>query len=260
MNNAVYGKTMENVRNRVNIKLLRENEQQKELLTSIAKPTYKRSVPFDNGVVAVEFQRTQVKLNKPIYVGTTVLDLSKELMYSFFYDVLYARYGDRVRLLYTDTDSLILLVETEDLVADMAESISQYDTSNYPVDHVLYSNVNKKVVGKFKDELGGQPIKEFVGLRSKMYAYHCEDGTVGKRAKGVQSSVLNSIAMGFEHYRQQLALEASGKVCEMQMLRSRQHHVHQECVNKVALSGFDTKRYILENGVDTLAYGHVSLQ
>lgn len=258
MNNAVFGKTMENVRNRVNMKILREKEEEKKLLQSIAKPTYHRSIAFDNDLVAVEFSRTKVKLNKPIYVGTSVLDLSKELMFSFYYDVLYPRYGGQLKLLYTDTDSLILLIETEDLVEDMRQQQDQYDTSNYPTNHPLFSNVNKKVVGKFKDETGGKMMREFVGLRSKMYAYDCEDGDLCKRAKGVQGSVLKSPAITLAHYREQLG-KAVPKVCEMNQLRHRRHRIHQESMKKVSLSGFDSKRYILPNGIDTLAYGHARL-
>ena len=112
-------------------------------------------------------RRTKVKLCKPVYVGMSVLDLSKLLMYSFYYEVLKPKYNEKVRLLYTDTDSLILEVQTEDLYADMGEPemADEYDTSNFSSEHPLHSNHNKKVVGKFKDELGGKLLKEFVGLR-----------------------------------------------------------------------------------------------
>ena len=108
-----------------------------------------------------------MKLDKPVYVGMSVLDLSKLLMYSFYYEVLKPKYEERVRLLYTDTDSLILEVQTADLYADMKEPelVDEYDTSNFHPDHTLYSTRYKKVVGKFKDELGGKLLEEFVGLR-----------------------------------------------------------------------------------------------
>ena len=111
-------------------------------------------------------RKTKVELCKPVYVGMSVLDLSKHLMYSFFYTTLKPRYAERVKLLYTDTDSLILEFQTEDLYEDMDEMLDEYDTSNYSQDHPLYCTANKKVVGKFKDELGGKLLKEFVGLRS----------------------------------------------------------------------------------------------
>lgn len=251
---------MENVRNRANMKILREDQEEKQLLQSIAKPSYHRSITFDHGLVAVEFARMKVKLNKPIYVGTSVLDLSKELMFSFYYDVLYPHYGDKLKLLYTDTDSLILLIETDDIVEDMKQQQDQYDTSNYPVNHPLFSTVNKKVVGKFKDEAAGKTIREFVGLRSKMYAYDCEGGDLCKKAKGVQSSVLSSPSITLGHYREQLREEVLPKICEMSQLRHRKHHIYHEKMTKISLSGFDSKRYILDNGVDTLAFGHTRLK
>ncbi|XP_065196465.1 uncharacterized protein LOC135827957 [Sycon ciliatum] len=255
MNNAVYGKTMENVRNRVNIKLIREQDEKPRLQKSINKPSYIRSVAFENDLIAIEFAKTKVTLNKPIYVGTAILDLSKHLMYSFYYEVLLPRYGQNVRLLYTDTDSLIVHIQTDDLYTDMSNNITAYDTSNYSPSHHLYSTVNKKVVGKFKDELGGKPIKEFIGLRSKMYAYRCEDNDDnGKRAKGVQRSVLkNTITV--DDYRTCLVEESQLKRT-MNVLRSRRHCIHGEELHKIALCGFDSKRYILEDGINTLAFGH----
>ena len=200
--------------------------------------------------------KVQATLCKPIYVGLSVLDLSKHLMYSFFHCTLKPRYGDNVSLLYTDTDSLILRFQTDDLYADMSEMADVYDTSNYPEDHPLYSTENDKVVGKFKDELGGKPMAEFVGLRSKMYAYRGE-GFDGKRAKGVQRCVLSS-SIHMDDYKTCLFSEES---CSrtMSALRSHEHHIYGERINKKALSPFDSKRYILPDGVHTIAYGHYSI-
>ena len=198
MNNAVFGKTMENVRRRLNVKLIRSEEEASRLRRSICKPTYKRSIVYDNDLVAVEFFKCKVVLNKPTYVGFSILELSKVLMYSFYYDTLKPRYGQNVRLCYTDTDSFILRYVTDDLYADMADMADQYDTSNYPEDHPLHSTTNKKVVGKFKDELGGRIMSEFVGLRSKMYAYTGEESA--KRAKGVKKSVVQD-TLQFQTYK-----------------------------------------------------------
>ena len=187
MNNAVFGKTMENVRRRVNIKLLRSREE-KKIKQLVAKPTYNRHVIFNDDLIGVQSNRTKVVLNKPIYVGMSILDLSKTLMYDFYYNHLKVMYGSDVRLLYTDTDSLVLHFFTDDLFHDMSEFLEKYDTSNYDQSHPLYSEKNKKVVGLFKDELGGKLITEFVGLRSKMYSYSGEES--GKRAKGVKKAVL----------------------------------------------------------------------
>ena len=137
---------MENVRKRVNVKLLRSDEEQK-ILKYVAKPTFARQEIFNEHLVGIQNHKEKVLLNKPIYVGMSVLDLSKHLMYDFYYNTLKARYGENVRLLYTDTDSLIVHVQTEDIYADMKKNLDEYDTSNYPADHPLFSNTNKKVIG-----------------------------------------------------------------------------------------------------------------
>ena len=142
---------MENVRKRVDVRLFRSDEEEK-ILKYVAKPTFARQVIFNEHLVGIQNHKEKVLLNKPIYVGMSVLDLSKHLMYDFYYNHLKKNYDDKIRLLYTDTDSLIVHVQTEDIYADMQANISDYDTSNYPADHPLFSNTNKKVIGKYKDE------------------------------------------------------------------------------------------------------------
>ena len=175
----VFGKTLENVRKRVNVKLLRSDEEEK-ILKLVAKPTFAQQVIFNEHLVGIQNHKEKVLLNKPIYVGMSVLDLSKHLMYDFYYNTLKARYGDKIRLLYTDTDSLIVHVQTDDLYKDMAQNLDDYDTSNYSPGHPLFSTANKKIIGKFKDELGGKVMTEFIGIRPKMYSYVGEES--GKRA------------------------------------------------------------------------------
>ena len=249
----VFGKTLENVRKRVNVKLLRSDEEQK-ILKLVAKPTFAQQVIFNEHLVGIQNHKEKVLLNKPIYVGMSVLDLSKHLMYDFYYNTLKARYGDKIRLLYTDTDSLIVHVQTEDIYADMAQNLDDYDTSNYPADHPLFSTANKKIIGKFKDELGGKVMTEFIGIRPKMYSYVGEES--GKRAKGVKKSVLCK-TISHDDYRTCL-LEKKVYARDMPGLRSRAHTIYGETVHKVALAPLDTKRYILD-GISTLAFGHVDI-
>ena len=154
-------------------------------------------------------------------------------------------------MLYADTDSLIVHMETEDVNADMLLDSDLYDTSNYPADHPLHSTANKKVAGKFKDELGGKIMTEFIGLRSKMYSY--TGGDCPKRAKGVNRSVLKN-TITHDDYCQCL-FDQQVFIRTMPGLRSHQHDIYGE-TRKVALSPLDTKRYILEDGITTLAYGH----
>ena len=279
---------MENVRKRVNIEVLQAPAQRKKIRRLIAKPTFKRFVIFGEGeespeeeileedadgmvddeameaedeeddsfktrcIVGVENRKVAVTLNKPVYIGMCVLDLSKHLMYDFFYNHLKKKYADKVKLLYTDTDSVIIQVETADIYEDMKSTASEYDTSNYAPDHPLFSNENKKVVGKMKDELGGKIMKEFIGLRSKMYSYTGEES--GKRAKGVKKAVLKK-TITHDDYKECLLNQQLFRR-EMTGLRSHGHQIYGESVQKLALSPLDTKRYILSDGINTLAFGH----
>ena len=207
---------------------------------------------FNPFLVGIQNHKEKVLLNKPIYVGMSVLDLSKHLMYNFYYNTLKKTYSDKIQLLYTDTDSVIIHVQTEDIYQDMAQNLDDYDTSNYQADHPLFSTANKKVIGKFKDELGGKVMTEFVGIRPKMYSYAGEES--GKRAKGVKKRVLRK-TISHDDYRTCL-LEKKVYACDMPGLRSYKHTIHGETVHKVALAPLDTKRYILEDGITTLAFGH----
>ena len=173
MNNSVFGKTIENLRNRVDIRIVRSNERDK-IRKLVASPLYARHVIFTNDLVGIDMHKSRLLLNKPVYTGMTILDKSKILMYDFFYNHLKKQYGEKCELLYTDTDSLLLDIKTEDVYKDIERNKSFYDTSDYPEDHPLFSKVNKKVLGKMKDECEGIPISEYVGLRSKMYSIMTE--------------------------------------------------------------------------------------
>ena len=169
MNNSVFGETMENLRNRVDIKIVRSNETDK-IRKLIASPLCSRHILFSNHLAGVDMRKTKLVLNKPVYTGMTILDNSKILMYDFFYNHLKKQYGPRCELLYTGTDSLLLEIETDDVYKHMEANKHLFDTSDYPKDHPLHSNTNKKVLGKMKDECAGTPIAECVCLRLKMYS------------------------------------------------------------------------------------------
>ena len=183
MNNSVFGKTMENLRNRVDIRIVRSNETDK-IRKLIASPLYSRHVLFSNDMAGIGVRKSKLLLNKPVYTGMTVLENSKILMYDFFYNELKKQYGSKVELLYTDTDSLLLLIEAEDVYEDMKNNMDLYDTSDYPKEHPLHSNADKKVLGKMKDECAGTPIAEYVGLRPKMYSILKADEKNIKKSKG----------------------------------------------------------------------------
>ena len=170
MNNSVFGKTMENLRKRVDIKVVRTygSPKEKEQIRKItAKSNYDRAVIFSEELLALHSHKTRLKLNKPVYVGMCVLDLYKHLMYDWYYHTLKRKYGSNCTLLYTDTDSLLVDLKTPDVYTDMESMKTHYDFSDYPKDHPLFSEQNKKVIGKFKDEYSGTPIAEYVWAASQ---------------------------------------------------------------------------------------------
>ena len=188
MNNSVFGKTMENLRNRVHVKIVRDWETDK-IRKLLSSPSFDRFTVFGNDMAGKHMRKTKLVLNKPVYTGMTILENSKILMYEFFYNHMKARYGHKCELVYTDTDSLILDIQTEDVFKDMQEHSWVYDTSNYPKDHPLYDDRNKKVLGKMKDECGGRVINEVVTVRPKMYSVEVGEKNI-KKAKGVKKMSL----------------------------------------------------------------------
>ena len=185
MCNAVFGKTMENVRKRVNIELLTPKNN---ALKRIAKPNFKRSKRFHDELLAVHVQKPKLELSRLIQVGFTILDFSKEHMYDFNYNVWMPKFTAST-LLFTYTDSLCYDVDDADLVSGMADICSEFDLSEYPTDHPLYSTTNMKVVGKFKDELHGCAMTKFVGLRPKLYSYEY----TGEKGKMVDKNTANCV-------------------------------------------------------------------
>ena len=186
MNNSVFGKTMENIRNRVDVKLV-NNRGAAEKLS--AKPNFEKATIFDEGLVAIHMKRTKLTFNKPVYCGMAILDLSKSLMYDFHYGYILPKYGKNQKLLFTDTDSLCYEIETEDFYEDISGDVEKgFDTSNFPKDHPSgIQGKNKKVPGMMKDEAGGRIIEEFVGLRAKLYSYKMFKGKEEKKCKGIKS-------------------------------------------------------------------------
>ena len=259
MNNSVFGKTMENIRNRVNVKLVNTEEKLKKL---IAKPNLKGPPKiFSENLVSVHMKKTSLTMIKPVYLGMCILDLSKTIMYDFHYNYIKLKYGNKAKLLFTDTDSLMYLIETKDFFKDISEDIKdRFDTSDYPENHPsgIPTGINKKVLGMFKDEAAGKNIKEFVGLRAKLYSYKMDEGGESKKCKGVKKQVVES-SISHEDYKTCLRT-GKEQLRKQNILRSYEHEVYTEEVNKVALSALDDKRYILSDGVHTLAWGHYKIK
>lgn len=256
MNNSVFGKTMENIRNRVNVELIRRNNTKDlaRLRKLVNSPRYDRNVIFNDNMTAVHIKRKEYKFNKPIYLGMCILDNSKLTMYEFYYNNLKTKYNNDVKLLYTDTDSLLLDIKGDDFYMDMLKDSDAYDTSNYPSDHALFSNKNKKIVNKMKDEMGGEIITEFIGLRPKMYSIQTTSREI-KRSKGVKKSVVENEIMHGD-YKTTLETDQIQRR-DIHLLNSKNHNIYQITTNKVSLSSLDTKRYM--NGIHTYAYGHYKI-
>ena len=258
MNNSVFGKTMENIRNRVDVKLVNTEEKLRKL---VAKPNFRSRKIFSENLVSVHMKKTSLTMNKPVYLGMCILDLSKTIMYDFHYNYIKSKYGDKTKLLFSDTDSLMYEIQTEDFYKDISGDVKdRFDTSDYPENHPsgIPTGINKKVLGMMKDEAAGKTIKEFVGLRAKLYSFVMDDGKETKKCKGVKKQVVES-SIRHEHYKTCL-LTGKEHLRKQNILRSYNHEVYTEEVNKVALSAMDDKRYILKDGIHTLAWGHYTIK
>lgn len=241
-----------------------------------ADPAFRASYAFTENLLAVERYTTKVSLDKPIYTGASVLDLSKLLMLDFHYDFIKEQYpDDKSALLFTDTDSLLYSVESSNIYDDMRLHHEQFDVSNYPDSHEMFRNdnpetikqlkkKNKKVVGKMKDEAGGDLIMEFVGLRAKAYAYRQETWDEKdrkwkiselKKLKGVKKCVVKK-KIQFDQYKD--CLFSGNEYYEtMRTFRSYGHTINTIDLIKKSLSSFDDKRYIFPDGIKTNAHGHI---
>ena len=233
MNNVVFGKTMENLRKRTDIKLVKEN---KTILKPLAKPTFHAFQVFES-VVAIHMLKTVLTLNRPVYAGFAILELSKHLMYEFHYNYVKSKYCDRARLIFTDTDSLCYEVETFDVYADMRGDAHLFDTSDYPTGHPNLSLANKKVLEKFKDETAGRPILEFIGLRAKMYSILLAD------SKGVPRYVRDR-NLKHDLYRDCLLGERRMAHSMNAIRPADDHRLFSVTLHKTTLPPYDDKRFV----------------
>ena len=195
---------------------------------------------ISEGLSIIEMKRTKVKINKPIYLGLSILDISKILMYEFWCDYMKPKYGNDVKLCYMDKDSFVMNIKTEDFYKDIANDVEKrFDTSNYEVNRPLPTGKNKKVIGLMKDELAGNIITEFVTLRPKTYSYLTDDGKEDKNAKGTKKCVINRM-IKFNDYKNCL-LKDKVILKSQQRFIIKKHNVYTENINKIALSNNDER-------------------
>ena len=252
MNNSVFGKTIENIRKRQNVFLVDNREKASKLS---CKPNFERLNIFDRNLVAIHLKKTEVYFNKPVYVGQAILDLSKLLMFDFNYNFIQKKYTyKKAKLLFTDTDSLMYELKTNDFYKDIKEDIrDKFDTSDYPQEHKsgILTGVNKKVIGFFKDEVSGKQITHFVGLRPKLYSFKVEESNTNKKCKGIKKSVVKK-GIDFQDYVECL-FTGEKQMRSMNIIKSENHEIYSKEVNKLALSNEDDKREIMEDKVHTKA-------
>ena len=258
MNNSVFGKTMENIRKHRNIKLVTTEEK---YIHAVMKPNFKSGVLFGENLMGCEMGKIKVVMNKPVYLGQAILDLSKIVMYEFHYDYMVPKYGlEKLKLCYMDTDSLVYDIKTEDFYEDIVNDVeARFDTSDYSKTDFrpLAIGLNKKVIGLMKDELGGKIMTEFMALRPKLYCYKVLDGSEDKKCKGIKKCVVKK-TLTFEDYKACLFNDSTEYRSQL-MFRSAKHEVHTIEVNKVALSRDDDKRISRKDGISTFARGHKDL-
>ena len=211
---------------------------------------------IDDNLAIIEMKKVRVRMNKPIYLGMSILDISKITMYEFWYDYIKNKYGEGLNLCYTDTNSFIISVKTKYFYKDISENvIERFDTSNYIHDRPLPIGVNKKVLGLMKDELGGGIITEFVALRPKAYSYKTEDNVELKKAKGTKKCIINKM-LSFSDYNN--CLFNNGNILRSQQrFKSENHIVYTENINKITLSCNDDKRFAATDGIESYPYGYV---
>ena len=287
MNNAVFGKTCENLRKRVDIRLVTTPKQLQKLIN---KPNFKGGAKkISDNLYTVEMAKTCIKYDRPIIVGACVLELSKVLMYDFHYNVIKRKYGEKAKLLFTDTDSLCYHIETEDVYKDMLDDKDLYDFADFPKHHFLHDKTNAKVLGKFKYEciekvkidITGETrevnvlsqITEFAGLRAKSYAFEKEIIFTElkeyernefsspekllrqvKKAKGVKKNCVKT-KIKVENYRNCIFNNVEVKVA-FNSIRSFNHKLVTMQSTKVALCAYDDKRWVWDDGITTYAHGH----
>ena len=252
MNNSIFGKTMENIRNHKDIKLVTTNKKRNKL---VSEPNYHTIKLISEDLSIIEMKKSKVKMNKPIYLGLSILEISKTLIYEFWYDYMKPKYGNDVKLCYMDTDSFIMNIKTNDFYEDIANDVeNRLDTSNYEVNRPLPMGKNKKVIGLMKDELGGKIIIELVTLRSKTYSYLTDDGKEDKKAKRTKKCKIKKMIKFNDYKKCLLNDEVIFKL--QQRFISKKHDVYTENINKIALSNNDDKRIVSLGKITSYPYGY----
>ena len=255
-NNSVYGKTCENQKKRTDVKLVNNEKACKRF---IEKPHMRGFKIFKPQLAAIDLRKTKARIDKPFYVGFTVLELSKLHMYKFHYRYIKAKFQDQAKLLFTDTDSLMYWIRHRNPYNQFLEDREEYfDFSAYPKNHPCYDPLNNKVIGKFKDEANGAQITEFVGLRPKMYSFLINKEVPQEKhtAKGIQFAV--SKKLKHADFLSQLNNPHENRLANWR-IGAKLHELYTIKTDKRGLCSFDDKRVLMEDGIASLAFGHYGI-
>ncbi|XP_060847585.1 uncharacterized protein LOC132927141 isoform X1 [Rhopalosiphum padi] len=284
MNNAVFGKTMQSKRKEMKMELV---SCERRLQKLINKTTFKHCTNYNENLNAVALENKIIKFDKPIYIGKyififsifiihlliyifigfAVLDISKTLMYDYHYNVMKKHYKDKIKLMYTDTDSLVYHINTDDFYKDLADNpslLDRMDTANLPSVHPCYVADRKKSPGFFSDEVDGNVVSEFCALRAKSYAFNVYAGLEDVvreqiKAKGVRQHVVKN-HMTLEDHVKCLFGEAGVEAYKENVsIRSFKHKLMTIKTRKLTYNSYDDKRVVLDDKIHTLAHGHYSL-
>ena len=253
LNNAVFGKTMEDKRKHLDFEIVSD---ERRFMKCVNNPSLKHSHIINENLVGVEKQKPKLKLDKPIFIGMSILDLSKQHMYRFFYDVMKPKYGDNIKMVYTDTDSFVFHTKTDDIYQGLKEINDEMDFSGYDKNHQCYG-ATKKVLGKFKDEVDGKIMTGFIGLRPKCYAFkiHGDDAEY-KKCKGTAKNTVKR-KIKYDDYNK--VLETNEVIHRsFNSIRSKNHKIYSINTTKVSLNSYENKRY-WTSALDSLAYGHYKI-
>jgi hypothetical protein len=261
MNNSCYGKTCENQQKRTDIKLVTDEAKAMQFLSM---PHLLGFRVFNNDLAAINLMKPRCMINRPFYVGFTVLELSKLHMYKFHYGFVKSHWpGECSQLLFTDTDSLMYEIRASNVFETIWEHKRLFDLSDYPK-NFYFDPENNKVIGKFKDETSGKPMLEFVGLRPKMYSFLTMSDVKAlklsekMRAKGIQRAAMKN-DIRHANFLSQLHAPEEMKITNRR-IGSELHKIFTYEYPKRGLCAYDDKRYILEDGITTLAYGHRTIR
>ena len=251
-NNSVFGKTMENIRKHRDIKLVKTDKKRSKL---VSEPNYHTINLISDDLSIIEMKKTKVKMNKPIYLGLSILEISKTLMYEFWYDYMKPKYNNDFKLCYMDTNSFIMNIKTNDFYKHISNDVeNRFDTSNYEVNRPLPTGKNQKIIGLMKDELGGKIITEFVTLRPKTYSFLTDDGKEDKKATGTKKCIIKK-KIKFNDYKKCLFNDELILKSQQRFI-SKKHDVYTENINKIALSNNDDKRIVSSNKISSYPYGY----